>query len=146
MWQKRWIRRATYLLSSVFLIFFILNLLFPLRIETDYSQIVTAEDGTVLSAYLNSDDKWRLYTELDEITPELSKAIIYKEDKYFYYHFGVNPAAMLRALYNNVTTGKRTSGASTITMQVARLLYPAERTYLNKIIETSEKWLKELKE
>lgn len=135
-WQKRWIRRATYLLSSVFLIFFILNLLFPLRIETDYSQIVTADDGTVLSAYLNSDDKWRLYTELDEITPELSKAIIYKEDKYFYYHFGVNPAAMLRALYNNVTTGKRTSGASTITMQVARLLYPAERTYLNKIIET----------
>src|SRR5690606_24276235 len=65
----------------------------------------------------------------------LKKAIVYKEDKYFYRHPGVNPAAMVRALANNVVKGRKTSGASTITMQVVRLLQPKERTYLNKIGE-----------
>lgn len=134
-WRKRWVRLPVVVFLSSFILFLILNVIFPLRVNVEYSQIVTAQDGTVLSAYLNSDDKWRLYTELDEITPELSKAIIYKEDKYFYSHFGVNPIAIGRALVNNIVQGKRTSGASTITMQVARLLHPADRTYLNKVIE-----------
>ncbi|UCH15347.1 MAG: penicillin-binding protein 1C, partial [Bacteroidales bacterium] len=86
-------------------------------------------------AFLTSDDKWRMYTELDEITPQLKKAIIFKEDKYFRYHFGVNPVSVVRALVYNILKGKRTSGASTITMQVARLLVPKERTYWNKIKE-----------
>lgn len=135
MWQKRWFRLSVYISTGLFLIFLLLNFIFPLREVTDYSQLVTADDGTVLCAYLNKDDKWRMYTELDEITPELSKAIVYKEDKYFYYHIGVNPAAIIRAAYNNIAQGRRTSGASTITMQVARLLYPAKRTYLNKALE-----------
>ncbi len=116
-------------------LFFVLNILFPMRVDIEYSQIVTARDGTVLNAFLTSDEKWRMMTELDEITPEMQTAIVYKEDKYFYRHPGVNPAAILRALYNNITTGNRTSGASTITMQVARLLSPKNRTYGNKLIE-----------
>lgn len=113
----------------------VLNLLFPLKITTSYSTLITSSDGTLLHAFLSRDDKWRMYVELKEITPTLRKAIITKEDKYFYYHLGVNPIAIIRALYNNVTKGRRTSGASTITMQVVRLLYPGERTYLNKISE-----------
>ncbi|MEO1653510.1 MAG: penicillin-binding protein 1C, partial [Bacteroidota bacterium] len=85
--------------------------------------------------YLTPDDKWRLKTELSEIIPTLSKAIIYKEDKYFYYHPGINPFALLRAAFNNLIYFRKTSGASTITMQVARLLYPKRRTYINKIWE-----------
>jgi penicillin-binding protein 1C len=135
LWKKRWAKWPVIAGLSLFVIFLILNILFPLNSKIDYSQLVVADDGTVLSAYLNNDDKWRLYTELDEITPELAKAIVYKEDKYFYRHFGVNPIAIARAAYNNLTTGRRTSGASTITMQVARLLYPADRTYINKITE-----------
>lgn len=145
LWGKRFIRLSLYLILSSLLTFIILNFIFPLRVQVDYSQIVTAEDGTVLSAYLNSDDKWRLYTELEEITPELSKAIIYKEDKYFYSHFGVNPIAISRALFNNITKGRRTSGASTITMQVARLLTPNDRTYINKIVEIFRAFQLELK-
>ena len=103
MWQKRWFRLSVYISTVLFLIFLLLNFIFPLREVTDYSQLVTADDGTVLCAYLNKDDKWRMYTELDEITPELSKAIVYKEDKYFYYHIGVNPAAIIRAAYNNIS-------------------------------------------
>lgn len=74
-------------------------------------------------------------TELEEISPTLKKAIIFKEDQYFYQHFGVNPLSIIRAAYNNVVKNRRTSGASTITMQVARMLKPKERSYLNKLIE-----------
>ncbi|HUM48257.1 MAG TPA: penicillin-binding protein 1C, partial [Chitinophagales bacterium] len=111
------------------------NLIFPLRINIPYSQIITASDGSVLHAFLSSDEKWRMKTELNEITPTLKKAIIYKEDKYFYFHPGVNPVAILRAMVNNLLQSKKTSGASTITMQVARMLDPKARTYLNKLTE-----------
>ncbi|MBW8050014.1 MAG: penicillin-binding protein 1C [Cytophagales bacterium] len=116
--------------------FFLLNQLFPLKVNIEYSQIITSSKGKVLHAFLTSDEKWRMKTELNEIIPELKKAIIYKEDKYFYYHFGINPVSIIRALYNNTLQNKKTSGASTITMQVARLLEPKERTYVNKSIET----------
>lgn len=117
------------------LLFFILNWIFPFRVNVEYSTLVTGKNDEVLKAFLTSDDKWRMRTELEEITPAMQKAIIYKEDKYFYYHFGINPFAMVRAAFNNIVSGKRTSGASTITMQVARLLEPKNRTYGNKMVE-----------
>jgi len=113
----------------------ILNALYPLQVKVSYAQVVTGKNGEVLHAYLSTDEKWRMKTELNEISSTLTKAIIHKEDKYFYEHFGINPFAIIRALSNNLLTGKRTSGASTITMQVARLLNPQSRTYKNKIIE-----------
>lgn len=115
--------------------FFFLNMLFPLKDQIDYSNIIIASDSTVIHAFLSKDEKWRMKTELSEITPLLRKAIIFKEDKYFYYHPGINIIAIFRALFNNTIQNKRTSGASTITMQVARLLQPKERSYLNKLIE-----------
>src|SRR6185436_8323994 len=121
--------------ASAVLIFFILSLLFPLKVDMKYSQIVTDDKGNVIHAFLSEDDKWRMMTEMDEISPLLRKALIYKEDKYFYYHFGVNPVAIVRAAFNNALHLQKTSGASTITMQVARMLYPKKRTYGNKIIE-----------
>lgn len=131
----RYLRKAVLILLFSFLFFFLLNLLFPLHADVEYSQIVTAKDGTVLNAFLTSDDKWRMMTELDEITPDMQKAIVFKEDRYFYLHPGVNPFSVVRALFNNLISGRRTSGASTITMQVARLLEPKNRTYSNKAIE-----------
>ena len=136
--EKRFFRITKKILLGIlflFLFFFCLNLFFPLHINLEYSTIVTAKDGTVLKAYLTSDEKWRMYTELDEITPEMQKAIVFKEDKYFYLHPGVNPISVLRAFFNNLIHGRRTSGASTITMQVARLIDPKNRTYGNKIWE-----------
>jgi penicillin-binding protein 1C len=115
--------------------FFLLNLLFPLKVNIHYSPVITAADGSVINAFLSPDDKWRMQLEADEISPVLEKAILLKEDKYFYYHPGVNPVALGRAIWNNSLRGKKTSGASTITMQVARLLYPRERTYVAKITE-----------
>ena len=115
--------------------FLLLDFACPMKTDVPYSTLVTAEDGQILSAFLSRDDKWRMYAELSEITPTLRDAILFKEDKYFFYHPGFNPVAMLRALGRNVMTGRRTSGASTITMQTVRLLHPRERTYLSKVIE-----------
>lgn len=123
------------LLVGLVVLFFALDLVFPLKVEVTYSPVVTAKDGTVLHAYLTRDQQWRMKARLDEITPELRKAIVYKEDKRFYHHFGVDPAAMGRALCNNLLHRRRTSGASTITMQVARMLNRRPRTYGNKIVE-----------
>ncbi len=120
---------------ALFLLFLLCNWLFPISTKVEYSTIVTASNGEVLNAYLTSDEKWRMKAELQEISPDLKKAILFKEDKYFYQHFGINPIAIGRALSKNVFQGKRTSGASTITMQVARLLEPKKRTYLNKVWE-----------
>ena len=127
-------RRAKTIL--VFLsILVLLNLIFPPKVNLQYSTIITDADGVMMHTFLSADDKWRMFVELKEITPTLRKAILAKEDKYFLYHFGVNPVAIIRAIFNNITKNRRTSGASTITMQVVRMLNPDERTYFNKISE-----------
>ncbi|GAB3855866.1 penicillin-binding protein 1C [Hymenobacter terrigena] len=112
-----------------------LDRLFPLPPAPRYSPIVLAADGTVLHAFLNPTQKWRMKTELAEITPALQQAIIQKEDRYFRYHFGVNPLAIMQAAGRNIFRKGRTTGASTITMQVARLLEPKQRTFGNKLLE-----------
>ncbi|SHM08635.1 penicillin-binding protein 1C [Hymenobacter psychrotolerans] len=112
-----------------------LDLLFPLPPPPQYSPIVLAADGSVLHAYLNPTQKWRMKTELREITPVLRKAILEKEDRWFRWHFGVNPVALVQAAGRNLFGTGRTTGASTITMQVARLLEPKERTFGNKLLE-----------
>ena len=117
------------------LLLVVLARVLPVRTEIAFARVVMARDSTVLHAYLASDGQWRMFTRLDEITPELKKAIVYKEDRHFYYHPGINLAAVGRAFVNNVFYRKRTSGASTITMQVARMLDPKPRTYFNKLLE-----------
>jgi penicillin-binding protein 1C len=127
--------KAVRIISYGLLLFIALDLIFPFKVQPNYSTLITDSEGKVLHAFLNNQDKWRMKTELSEITPTLEKAIVYKEDRWFRWHFGVNPFAVMRAGVRNVFTGRRTSGASTITMQVVRLLNPKSRTYFNKIIE-----------
>jgi len=131
----KWVQFAGIFTIAIVVLFIILNFVFPINTTIEYAHFITDEQDEVLHVYLTEDEKWRMFTELDEITPTLKKAIIHKEDKYFYSHPGINPFAIVRAIFNNVVKGKRTSGASTISMQVARLLNPKSRTYLNKLVE-----------
>ena len=124
-----------FILFVFVLLFNLCDLTFPVHTNRDYSTIIEAEDGTVLYSFLTNDDKWRMYTKLDEITPTVQKAFINKEDRWFYWHFGINPVSVARAFFNNTIKHKRTSGASTITMQVARMLEPKERTVFSKLKE-----------
>jgi penicillin-binding protein 1C len=131
----RWLKITGLLIAAVFVTFLLLNWVFPLPDRVEYSTIITDDRGEVIHAFLTKDQQWRMRTELSEISPLLRKTIVEKEDKYFYYHPGVNPLAIVRALARNLLHGRRTSGASTITMQVARALEPRRRTYWNKVIE-----------
>lgn len=133
---KKLARNNLFRLVAVFvLLLIILDISFPLPDLKPYSKTIYSNNGTLLNSYLTKDDKWRMRTRIDEVTPDLIEAIIEKEDSWFYWHFGVNPVSVLRALAQNIFSGERVSGASTITMQVARLLEPAERTYWNKFLE-----------
>lgn len=110
--------------------------LFPPPAFPQYSTQVFDARGELLNAFLAPDDKWRLRTRLDHVNPDVMRALLYKEDRWFFLHPGVNPYAVLRALWSNVRSGRRVSGASTITMQLARMLEPAERRYAIKFRET----------
>ena len=124
-----------YAIAGILILFLCLHFIFPLPAPPEFSTIITDNKNEIIHAYLTRDEKWRMKTEADEISPLLKKTLIEKEDKYFYCHPGVNPLAMLRALGKNIISGRRTSGASTITMQVARALEPKSRTYFSKLTE-----------
>lgn len=130
------VKRFVIVSVSLFLLFLLLNVIFPLRDNIEYATLITDNKGAVVNAYLTRDDKWRMKTELEEISPLLRKTIIAKEDKYFFQHPGINPMAIGRAAFNNLLNLRRTSGASTITMQVARALEQhRSRTFLHKVLE-----------
>ena len=131
----RFCKKLGYFVAACMFLFYLLNLLFPLPDKVDYSVIITDNKGQVLHAYLTPDQKWRMKTELEEISPLLRKTIIAKEDQHFYSHPGVDPFALVRAFFRNLFAGRRTSGASTITMQVARALEPGRRNIFSKIRE-----------
>lgn len=141
----RFLKRLSIGLVSLIILFFLLNWIFPLPDKIEYSTIITDNKGEVVNAYLTKDQQWRMKTELREISPLLQKTIIAKEDKHFYSHPGVNPLAIIRAFFNNVFKMRRTSGASTITMQVAKALEPGKRNILSKIRETFRAFQLELK-
>ena len=117
------------------LIFGLLCLIFPLPDKIKYSTCILDDQGQVIHAFLTPDQQWRMKLEASELTPLLKKSILCKEDKYFYFHPGVNPVAVIKALFGNIIHGKVRSGASTITMQVARALEPKKRTWFNKLRE-----------
>src|SRR5450755_595943 len=88
-------KRVLIIVAALFLSFLLLNWIFPLPDRIEYSTIVTDSKGEVIHAFLTSDQQWRMKTELNEISPLLRKTILEKEDKYFYYHPGINPLAIL---------------------------------------------------
>src|SRR6266480_6977672 len=94
----------------------------PLLDEISFSQCVRDRNGKLLHITLTSDQKFRLWTSLSDISPAWIDSTLRFEDKYYRHHPGVNPFAVLRSAFNLRANGVH-SGASTITMQLARLRY-----------------------
>ncbi len=121
------------------LLFVVVWLLFPVSkplIKKDYSQVIYADDGTILRAFLNNNEQWCFPVSENTNVPEkLKLAVLTYEDQYFYKHPGINPVSVFRATIQNIRNKKVVSGASTITMQVARMRFQKRRTYFNKIRE-----------
>lgn len=99
-----------------------------------YSKQVIDKDGNLLSVFLNKNEQWHL-NDINEIPNKLKTCVITYEDKNFYSHFGIDFLALMRTIKNNATKGSR-AGASTLSMQVVKLLDSKERTYFNKFKES----------
>jgi penicillin-binding protein 1C len=132
---KTMAKRALQAGGIILLLLLILHLVFPLKSDISFSQTVYSSEGVLMSAFLNKEDKWRIRTDLKKVSPLMVKTIIQKEDQWFRWHYGINPFALARAGFQNIFRQKRVSGASTITMQLARLLQPKKRSLGNKFIE-----------
>ncbi|MBU3058196.1 MAG: peptidoglycan glycosyltransferase PbpC [Pseudomonas indica] len=108
--------------------------LFPLPLpEDDLARVVLAEDGTPLWRFADRDGVWRYPVSAAEVSPYYLEALLTYEDRWFYSHPGVNPLALARAAWQNLRGGRVLSGGSTLSMQVARLLDPHERSLGGKL-------------
>jgi penicillin-binding protein 1C len=102
----------------------------------DFSGAYLANDGTLLRVFLTTDEKYRIRKRLADFPPTLVAAVLLQEDRYFYAHAGINPAALARAGWETYVKKDRRVGASTITMQLARLKYGIRtRTIPGKIAQ-----------
>ena len=98
------------------------------------STVVTDRSGQLLGARIAADGQWR-FPPIQSVPPRYALSLITFEDRRFYFHPGVDPAAILRALRSNLRAGHVESGGSTLTMQVVRLSRSRERTLWQKGIE-----------
>jgi penicillin-binding protein 1C len=94
----------------------------PLSDRVRLSTSLWSADDQLLRVTLASDDHYRLWTPLSQISPPLIDAFLLKEDRPFYWHPGVNPIALTRGAFLT-WRGSGRQGGSTITMQLARRLY-----------------------
>ncbi len=99
--------------------------------------LVLASDGTPVAALGSRDRFWRLPTKVEDVDPAFIAALIATEDKNFWREPGVDPAALVRAGWQDARARKIVSGGSTITMQVARLLTPHRRSFIGKFVEVA---------
>lgn len=99
----------------------------------DLARVVLAEDGTPLWRFADADGVWRYPVSPQEVSPLYLEALLAYEDRWFYHHPGVNPMALARAAWLNLRGGRVVSGGSTLSMQVARLLDPHDRTLPGKL-------------
>ncbi|MBP5519402.1 MAG: penicillin-binding protein 1C [Treponema sp.] len=89
----------------------------------DFSVSYEDRNGNLLQIFLTENDQYRIYKPLSAYPKDFIEALLMQEDKYFYSHFGVNPVAVIKAGWETYVKKSRRMGASTITMQTAKLKY-----------------------
>ena len=134
--MARWVRahpvRAS--LAAVLSCVLVADRLLPPPLPNDNAgMVVVARDGSPLRAWPDSDGVWRFPVNPEQVSPNYRQALLGYEDRWFYWHPGVNPVALLRALWQRLDQGRIVSGGSTLTMQVVRILEPVPRTMLGKL-------------
>ncbi|MDF1767482.1 penicillin-binding protein 1C [Maricaulis sp.] len=107
----------------------------PLPSADAVSAAVRDRHGEVLRAFPVEEGRWRLAADLDRIDPDFLDALLAYEDERFHQHWGVDFPALVRASRDSLAAGRIVSGGSTITMQLARLIEPRERTLGAKLIQ-----------
>ncbi|TBL99164.1 penicillin-binding protein 1C [Hafnia paralvei] len=106
----------------------------PLPIkDVQVARIVVAADGSPLWRFADGQGVWRYPVNVEQVSPYYLQALLTYEDRWFYQHPGINPFALARAAWQDVSHGRIISGGSTLSMQVARLLDPHSRTFGGKV-------------
>jgi len=127
-------KRVRFVLLPLF-IFILIVWLWPINEPTySFSTIINDSKGQLLSASVAVDGQWR-FPKPDSVPFRIKECIRYFEDEHFYVHPGINPASLVRAAWQNVYEGRVVSGASTLTMQIARMMGGNQRTFGNKLQE-----------
>ena len=103
------------------------------NIAADTATVVLAADGTPLRAFANDRGVWRYPITIDEVSPRYIEALLGYEDRWFRWHPGINPLALLRATGQALWHRRFVSGASTLSMQVARLIEPIPHSVAGKL-------------
>lgn len=100
----------------------------PLDLEalSERSAIVVDREGKLLRPFVMADGRWRMPITAKEVDPRYLDMLIAYEDRRFRSHSGVDPFALFRAGWQFLSHGRIVSGASTLSMQVARLAEPRE--------------------
>ena len=132
------LRSFSLIIAVLFCSVWLLDKLFPVSFDVQqqqYAQIIVAEDGTPLRAFADNKGIWRYPIPLEEVSPLYLQALLNYEDQWFWKHPGVNPIALARALWQNLTHKHIVSGGSTITMQVARLVIPQSKGIFGKLAQ-----------
>ncbi len=99
------------------------------------SYVLEDASGKLLSAGIAADGQWR-FPEPDHIPEKFKTCLIHFEDKRFYWHPGIDPVAMLRAVQQNFRGNRVVSGGSTLSMQVIRMSRAKPRSLYQKMIES----------
>lgn len=104
----------------------------PLDLDAlkERSTVVVDRHGKLLRPFVMADGRWRMPVTHRDVDPRYLAMLVDYEDRRFYRHHGVDPAAILRAGWQLVRHGRVVSGASTLSMQVARLAEPRENRTL----------------
>lgn len=140
--MRRWVLIGILALTAPVLLLPWLDARYPPDLARlgDLSFAVEDRDGRLLRLFATSNDTVRLATTADEVDPVYLDMLVAFEDKRFWRHGGVDPLAVLRATGQAIANGRIVSGASTLTMQCARLLEPRPRTLRSKVIEMFRAW------
>ena len=96
---------------------------------------VTDRHGALLRITTLPDGTRREYRPLRELPPELIGVFLTSEDRSFYLHSGVDAGSLVRAVFTSLREGEVVSGASTVTMQLARLVRPHDPGVIGKLEE-----------
>jgi len=124
-------------LLAFFIFVIFVDFYYPINLNKRYdlSREVLDSSNRWLYVTTNYTDKWRFEPNIEKIDPLYIKMLLNFEDKRFYKHSGVDILALFRAMFLLVKNRHISSGGSTITMQVARLLEPKKRNLSSKIVE-----------
>lgn len=108
------------------------------RVLRNYSPSETSYVYDVNGTLLDNvhDEANREVVELDDISPDMKRAVLAMEDSAFYTHKGINPTGIARAFFANLQAGSTVQGGSTVTMQLVKNLFlTPERTISRKLVE-----------